>query len=299
MSDVSSEESSLLAPSSHLRRRLILDGVMRWLPLLAFAAVLFPLLDMIYWISARALPSMTLGTFTQDQIGLGGGLHAMIIGTVVLISIGIAVAAGVGIAAGLYTAEYAPPVIARSARLISNVLAGVPAIVIGYFAYYALVLYTHWGYNTLAGGVALGIFMTPFVFRTTDLGFTAVPKAQREASLALGARRIQYMLRVAFPIALPTILSGIFLAMAFGLGETAPLVYTAGWTSTPVTDLFQPTSYLTGAIWNFYDYPSTEGNFLALAFQAAFLLIVISLSVNVVIQVFVDRYRRRLQGLFQ
>lgn len=299
MATTHAESQSLLVSSGRLRRRILFDGTIRWVILLAFAAVLFPLLDMLYWISARALPTFTWGTLTQNQVGLGGGLHAMIVGTLVLIGIATAFAVGIGVLAGMYTAEYAPPAVARNARLVGNILAGVPAIVIGYFGYYALVLYTHWGFNTLAGGIALGVFMVPFVFRTTDIGFTAVPKAQREATLALGARRSQYLTRVGLPIALPTMLSGIFLAMAFGLGETAPLVYTAGWSSTPVAGLLQPTSYLTGAVWSFYDFPSTEGSFLTLAFQAAFLLIIISLSVNVVIQVLSDRYRRRLRGLFQ
>ncbi len=293
------EDHSLLNPTGHVRRRLALDRAVRWLLLLAFAAVLFPLLDMVYWISARAVPAFTWGTFTEDQVCLGGGLHAMIIGTLFLIGIATAFAVGIGVLSGMYTAEYAPPAVARSARVIGNVLAGVPAIVIGYFGYYALVLYTHWGFNSLAGGVALGVFMVPFVYRTTDIGFASVPRAQREATLALGARRSQYLVRVALPIALPTMLSGVFLAMAIGLGETAPLVYTAGWSSSTVTGLLQPTSYLTGAIWNFYDFPSTEGSFLTLAFQAAFLLIVISLTVNIAIQVITDRYRRRLRGLFQ
>lgn len=292
-------ESSLLVSDGRLRRRLAFDRIVPWALLLAFAAVLYPLADMIYWISSRALPTFTWATLTENQVGVGGGLYAMIVGTFLLIAIGMAFATGIGIMAGIYTAEYAPAPVARLARLSGNVLAGVPAIVIGYFGYWALVLYTHWGFTTLAGGITLGVFMVPFIFRTTDLAFSEVPPTQREATLALGARRSQYIRRVAFPIALPTVLSGIFLGMAFGLGETAPLVYTAGWSSTPASGLLSPTSYLTGAIWNFYDYPSSEGSFLTLAFQAAFLLIVITLSLNIVIQVVAERYRRRLRGLYQ
>ncbi len=285
--------------SGRTRRRLVFDRLIPWLLPLAFVAVLFPLFDMIFWVAQKAVPTFTLATLTETQVGFGGGLYSMILGTLILIAIGTAIATGIGIAAGFYTAEYAPPAVASFGRLAGNILAGVPAIVLGYFGYYLLVLYTNWGFTTLAGGIVLGIFMVPYVYRTTDVALTGVPPTQREAALAMGARPRQYLLRIAFPIALPTILTGIFFAMALGLGEAAPIVYTAGWSSTPITGLMQPTSFLTGAIWLFYDLPPSEGTLLTLAFQAAFLLILIVLALNVIVQLLSDRYRRRLQGLFE
>ncbi|MDE1837047.1 MAG: ABC transporter permease subunit [Euryarchaeota archaeon] len=291
--------SDLVPTSGRLRRRILFDRVIGWVLLLAFVAVLFPLFDLVGWVSSYALPTMSWSVLTENQVGESGGLYAMIVGTLVLISLGTAIAAGLGISAGFYTAEFAPPPVRRLARLAGNVLAGVPAIVLGYFGYYALVLYTHWGFTTLAGGIILGIFMLPYIFRTTDIALSNVPPSQREASLALGSNRIQYLRRVAFPIAFPTILTGIFFAMALGLGEAAPLVYTAGWSSTPVQNLMQPTAFLTGGIWAFYDFPRSYGTFLTLAFQAAFLLIVIVLVINIVVQVLSDRYRQRLAGIYE
>lgn len=288
-----------LSPTGRLRRRILFDRVIGWVLLLAFIAVIFPLFDLVGWVASFALPTMSWGTLTQNQVGEGGGLYAMIVGTVVLIALGTAIAGGLGIAAGFYTAEFAPPLVKRVARLAGNVLAGVPAIVLGYFGYYALVLYTHWGFTTLAGGIILGIFMLPYIFRTTDIALSNVPPAQREASLALGSNRFQYLRRVAFPIAFPTIFTGIFFSMALGLGEAAPLVYTAGWSSTPVQNVMQPTSFLTGGIWAFYDFPRSYGSFLTLAFQAAFLLIVIVLAINIVVQILSDRYRQRLAGIYE
>jgi phosphate transport system permease protein len=290
-------ERSLHSSSPRLRRRLVLDRALRWVFPLALLVVLLPLFDMIYWISIRALPTFTWATLTTDQVGLGGGLYAMILGSFTLLGLATGIAALVGISAGMFTAEYAPPSIQRPARLAGNLLAGVPAIVVGYFGYYALVLYTHWGYTSLAGGITLGVFMVPYIYRTADLAFANVPSQQREAALAIGARRSQYLLRVALPIALPAILSGVFLSMAIGLGETAPLLYTAGWSSTPVVGLFQPTSFLTGAIWNFYDFPSTEGSFQTLAFQAAWLLLLMVIGLNILVQIVAERYRRRTRGM--
>ncbi len=291
--------NELVGSSGRLRRRLRFDRAIGWALPLAFVAVLFPLFDMLYWISARALPTFTLATLTENQVGTGGGLYPMILGTLVLIGIGTALSTGIGLVAGFYTSEYAPAPVARVARIAGNLLAGVPAIVLGYFGYFLLVLYTHWGFTALAGGITLGIFMTPYVYRTADVALTNVPPSQREAALAMGSRRDQYLVRIAFPIALPTILTGIFFAMALGLGEAAPILFTAGFSSTPITSLMQPTGFLSGAVWLFYDFPSTYGSFLSLAFQAAFLSVVIVLALNVAVQLFSDRYRERLRGLYQ
>lgn len=278
--------------------RVALDKVIKWVLLGAFVVVLFPLLDLIYWVSKEALPTFGWSTISENQVGFGGGLHAMIVGTFVILGLSTAIAAAIGVLAGIYTAEYAPPRVAEAGRVAGYLLAGVPAIVIGYFGFVLLVVDTGWGYNALAGGITLAIFMVPFIYRTTDLAFSNVPSDQREGAFAVGASRRQYLLRVAFPIALPTMLSGIFLAMAIGLGETAPLLLTAGWTQTIPTSLFQQTSFLTGGIWLNYEAPATEGTLRLLAFQAAFLLLIIVVALNVAIQMFAEHYRKRLRGLF-
>lgn len=285
--------------TARLRRRLVFD---RWVGLLLpflFVAVLVPLLDLIYWISSKALPTMTVATLTTNPEGLGGGLWAPITGTFDLILLATAIAAAIGILAGVYTAEYAPRSVATVARLGGSLLAGVPAIVIGYFGYFALVLYFHWGMTLLTGAVTLSIFMVPYIYRTTDLAFQAVPAEQRAAALGMGATPAQYLRRVGFPIAFPRVLTGVFIAMAIGLGETAPLLFTAGWNTHPAALPSDPTSYLTGLIWLYYSAPTNFGSELALAFQAAFLLIVIVISLNIVIQVVAEMYRRRLRGLFR
>jgi phosphate transport system permease protein len=285
--------------SGRLRRRLLFDRAIGWILLAAFAVVLFPLFDMLYWVSANALPTMSWGTLTENQVGTGGGLYPMIQGTFVIVGLATALAVGLGVAAGFYTSEYAPPSVARLARIAGNLLAGVPAIVLGYFGYFLLVIYAGWGFSALAGAITLGIFMTPYVYRTTDVALSSVPKGQREAALALGARPHQYLGRVAFRIALPTVLTGVFFAMALGLGEAAPLYYTAGFNSYPISNLTSPTGTLSVVIYQFYDNPASFGHFLALAFQAAFLSIVIVLGLNVAVQLLSDRYRRRLRGLYQ
>ncbi len=291
--------TDLLHSAGRMRRRLLFDRAIGWALLAAFLVVLFPLGDMLYWILSNALPTLSWSTLTQNQVGTGGGLYPMIQGTFVIIGIATAISTAFGLAAGFYTSEYAPPSVARVARIAGNLLAGIPAIVLAYFGYFLLVIYAGWGFTALGAAITLGIFMTPYIYRATDVALTTVPPSQREAALALGASRHHYLLRIAFPIALPTILTGIFFAMAIGIGDAAPVLYTADFNSTPITNLMQPTGSLAVAVWQFYDFPSTYGHFLALAFQAAFLLIVIVLGLNIIVQLLSDRYRRRLRGLYQ
>lgn len=271
-------------------------GVLLYLP---FVIVLAPLADLLYWISARAVPTLTLATLTTNPSGFGGGLYAPITGTAFLMGVSAGLATVLGVLAGMYTAEFASPRVASVARLGAHLLAGVPAIVIGYFGYFALVLYLGWGYSLLAGAVTLAFFMVPYIYRTADLAFGSVPSSQREAARGAGATGAQYLRRVAWPIAFPRVLTGIFVALAIGVGETAPLLFTAGWNNVPAAALGSPTSYLTGVIWLFFDYPSSFGTDQTLAFQAAFLLIVVVIGLNIVIQLIAERARHRLQGLYR
>lgn len=277
--------------------RIAVDRVMPWVLLGAFVVILFPLGDMIYWIAQQALPTLTWATVTEPQVGLGGGLSQMISGTLVILGLSTVVAASIGVPAGMYTAEYASPRIAELGRLAGYLLSGVPAVVLGFFGLLLLCSYAGWGYSLGAGALTLAIFMVPFIYRASDQAFSAVPREHREGALAMGATRGQYLRRVALPFALPTMLTGIFLAMAIGMGETAPLLFTMGEVNSAPSSLFQPSAFLTGAIWQFYDAPIGEGTLHTLAFQAALLLLVMVISLNVVIQVIAERYRRRLQGL--
>lgn len=287
-----------LQPDARVRRRVAFDRWLGRLLPLAFVAVLFPIIDLLYWIGSEALPTLSWTTLTTDPVGFGGGLYAPLTGTVYLVGIATAIAGTLGILAGAYTAEFASPRAALIGRLLSNLLTGTPAIVVGYFGYFALVLYTHSTFTLWAGAVTLSIFMLPYVYRVTDTAFGSVPPSQREAALGAGSTRGQYLRRVALPIAFPQVLSGLFLAMAIGAGETAPLLFTAGWSITPAQGLSSPTSYLSGFIWNYFDQPSNLGHLVVLSFQAAFLLIVGVLILNVAVQLVSERYRRRLRGFF-
>jgi len=291
-------EESLRAKSGRSARRRAWDRWMGRLLPFSFAIAILPILDMIYWIGARALPTLTWTTLTTDPTGLSGGLYGPLVGTLDILALSTAISTVLGVAGAAWVAEFAGPRWADVCRTGANLLAGVPSIVVGYFGYFALVLYFGWGPSLLSGSVTLAIFLVPYIFRATDLAISGIPQDLREAALGLGASRGQYLTRVGLPVALPRILNSILLAASIGIGETAPLLYTAFFNNYPPTGLTSKTGYLTGLIWNYYDEPAHFGTEVTLAFQAAFLLLLIVIGLNVLVRVVSRRYERRLRGLF-
>ena len=292
------ESERLVRPAGRPGRRRQFDRVVGWLLPLLFLPVLFPIVDLFYWVGSRALPTLTWTVLTTNPTGASGGLFGPLVGSLEILGLSTGIAATIGIASAIVIAEYASPRVQELARLGTNLLAGVPSIVIGYFGYFVLVFYFGWGASLLAGAVTLAIFVLPYVMRSADLALSSVPSSLREAALGAGASRGQYLGRVGLFVALPGILNGVFLSMAIGLGETAPLLYTAFFSNYPPTGLLQPTGYLTGLIWNYYDQPTTFGTEVTLAFQAAFLLMVIVIALNVVIRLVGEWHARRVRGMY-
>ena len=271
-------------------RRRLADQVMRALCYLAGAVAVFPLLDILYQIGSRALPSMGSYLFTQPVSGNGGGLENAILGTLLLVGLGILIAGPLGILGGIYLAEFGRTgPLGQAVRFTTDVLAGVPSIVIGYFGYVTLVVGLGWKFSALAGAIALALMALPYVTRATELAFRSLPDELREASMALGADEATTVFRVLWRPALPGLVTGVLLAISIGLGETAPLIYTAGWSVfLPTGQLIgSPVGYLTYVIWTFINNPFAASH--ALAYAAAFLLILFILVLNVVVRRLVGR----------
>jgi phosphate transport system permease protein len=278
-------------------RRTVFDRIAGWLLPLTILVAVVPILDLAYWICRRALPTFTLATVTTNPSGAGGGLYAPLVGSFAILMLATAVSIAFGLIGGLVTAEYLDETGAGIVRVTANVMAGIPSIIVGLFGFIAFVLAFGWGASLAAAGVTLGVFMTPYVFRATDLAYASIPPHIREAALGSGARPAQYLFRVATPIALPQVLSGIFLAMAIGVGETAPLYLTTNAASIPPNGLFVPTGALSLYIWQ--DFLNPLPGAIHIAFQAAFLLLVIVVGLNVLVRLIGRRARRRLEGLYQ
>ncbi|HYA57379.1 MAG TPA: ABC transporter permease subunit [Thermoplasmata archaeon] len=285
--------------SGHVWRRTMWDRCIGWLLPLLFLVAIIPILDLVYWVALRALPTFSVQVLTTNPSGAGGGLYAPLVGSVVILALATGVALLFGFLGGLATAEYLSEQAAGMVRVTANVMAGTPAIVVGLFGYVAFVTYFGWNLSLAAASVTLGIFMTPYVFRATDLAYASVPSHIREAAVGSGARPLQYLLRVATPIAFPQVLSGVFLAMAIGVGETAPIYLTTTAVELPPLGLLQPASALPLYIWTGFQTGYILPSAIHLAFQAAFLLLVIVVGLNILVRLIAARSRRRLEGLFQ
>jgi phosphate transport system permease protein len=286
----------------HTARLRWRTGFDRWigylLPLL-FLVALIPILDLVYYIGSKALPTLSVSVLTSGASFQGyDALGVPIVSTFELLALATLIAVALGVFGGIATAEFLSERAAGWVRMSANLLAGMPSVIVGYFGFFAFVLYFHWGLVLIAGTVTLAFFMTPYVFRTVDLAYSSIPRPIREAAFGSGSTPLQYIVRVGTPIAIPQILTGVFLAMAIGIGETAPIVITVAPYVLLPSSLFSGATYLTALIW--VGYSSPVGSLpLTLAFQAAFLVVVVVIVLNIVVRFIAARYRKRLEGLYQ
>ncbi len=222
-----------------LRRRAV-NVVMLGLTAVCAVVAVGALVVILAYLVYQGGSSLSVAFFTRlpTPVGeAGGGMANALLGSAKLLVLAAAIGIPLGFMAGLYIAEFASPGPAFALRYATDLLNGVPSIVIGIFAYTLVVLPMR-HFSTLAGGVALGIMMLPVTVRGTEEFLRAVPGSFREASLALGATRWMTIARVVVPAASRGILTAVMLGLARVAGETAPLLFTAlnnrywshGWT---------------------------------------------------------------------
>jgi len=273
-------------------RRRFKDRLMLGLAALMGVIILIPMIQMVWLVLSHAIPALSWKLFTENTIGISGGLANAIVGTLYVVGMGMLIAAPLGIMAAIYIGEIAPQSrFATLVRFMTDVLAGVRASVIGYFGYITMVLGLGWGYSTLAGAIALALIGIPYVVRSAETALVKVPRGMREASLALGASQATTVWRVSLRQATPGVVTGVLLALSIAIGETAPLIYTASWSSyMPNWHLIHsPIGYLTYVVWTFINEPFASAN--ALAYAAGFLLLVFIFIVNIVARRLVSRHR--------
>jgi phosphate transport system permease protein len=266
-----------LAVSS--RRRTTRDRLFWALCILAFVIIVAPTVAVLISVFHTAAPTLGLHTLTKDESGAGGGLQNAIYGTLLLL-LGVLILAGiVGVSAGIYLAEFSSRRTGGVLRFLSEILAGMPSIVIGYIGYVSLVVALHWQYSLLAAILALSVLVLPYIVKTTEVAFLQVPTALREASAGLGLTRGRTVRSILLPTALPGIVSGLVIALAISTGETAPLLFTAGFANTNPTAhlLHHPIGYLTGVTFNAISQPGAAYHAQASAAAAVTLIILLVL----------------------
>jgi phosphate transport system permease protein len=184
--------------------------------------------------------------FLTDDIPIssrlaGPGMGPAVVGTLLITGAATLMSVPLGVLAAVYLNEYGGAGrLAGVIRFLSDVMAGVPSIVMGLFVYTVYVL--RYGQQGFAGALALGCLMLPIVIRSAETALGLVPSELREASAALGARTSRTILTVVIPAALPGLVSGALLAVARAAGETAPLLFTIGTVNAANPSVFDGTN---------------------------------------------------------
>ncbi|HEX6631256.1 MAG TPA: phosphate ABC transporter permease PstA [Gemmatimonadaceae bacterium] len=264
-----------------LRRRRATSAVMVGVMYAAAALATLPLVLILVHLLRAGGAALSLDFFTQMPAPVGesgGGLANAIVGTLILVGLASAIGLPVGIGAGLYLAERRGTRLATVTRFLSDVLNGLPSIVMGIFAWQFLVR-PFGGFSAISAGVALGAMMIPLVTRATEEMIRLVPVSLREAALALGYSQARTSLSIVLRTALPGIVTGALVAVARIAGETAPLLFTAFGNQFWSVALDQPIDALPLRIYYYATSPFDEWN--ALAWAGALVLIGIVLVISV------------------
>lgn len=263
-------------------RRRLTNRVMLGIMFVAAALATLPLVLILLHLVKEGASSLNLEFFTQVPAPVGeagGGVANAIIGTLILVGIAAAIGLPVGIGAGLYLAEQRGSRLALATRFLSDVLNGLPSIVMGIFAWEFLVRpFGH--FSALAGGVALGAMMIPLVTRATEEMIRLVPVSLREAALALGYSHARTSLSIVLRTALPGIVTGALVAIARVAGETAPLLFTAFGNQFWSVSLNEPIAALPLQIFTYAISPYEEWHRLAWAGALVLIGLVLLISVG-------------------
>jgi len=249
-------------------------------------SVLFFILGYLVWYGGKSLNWAFFVNLPTPVGESGGGMANAIVGSGKLLILASLVGIPVGLLGGVYLAEFGGMTFSFIVRYTTDLLNGVPSIVMGIFAYTIIVLpMKH--FSALAGGLALGIMMIPIAVRTTEESLRAVPGTLREGALALGASKWKTVATVVMPAAIRGIVTGIMLTLARVAGETAPLLFTAfsnrfwsrGW-NEPIASL--PVMIYTYAIAPYDDWHRQ-------AWAAGLVLLALVLAANVGARMVVSR----------
>ncbi len=274
--------------------RKSVNVLMLGLTALATLVVVIPLLWILAYVAKQGLPALSPAFFTQlpTPVGVpGGGIANALVGSLMTVGLGLLIAAPVGILAGLYAAMFPDSVLGVAVRFGTDVISGVPSIVMGIFAY-ALIVVPQRHFSALSAGFVLAFIMVPILVRTTEEMIRLVPVSLREGSLALGAAEWKTSFQVVLPAALNGLVTGTMLAVARAAGEAAPMLFTAFGNPFMNIDYSQPVATLPHTIFVYAISPYVDWH--AKAWATALVLITIVLLLNIVARLLVWWRTRQL-----
>ena len=277
---MSQERPEVVLPSGVDWRRRVANRVAIGACVLATALVVLPLGLLVLRLLESGLRGLSPGFFVHmpKPVGEpGGGMANAIVGTLITVGIGAAIAVPVGVAAGVYLSEYGRERLAGVVRYTADVLAGAPSIVVG-VAVFGLLVVPMGHFSALAGGVALAVLMLPTIVRATEEVVRLVPASYRQAALALGAPGWIATLRVVLPAARAGVTTAALLAVARASGETAPLLFTALGNRFWSVRVDQPIATLPVMIYDYARAPDPDWNSQAWTGALTLLVLVTVLS---------------------
>jgi phosphate transport system permease protein len=269
-------------------RRKATDRLVTCIVVTAFGIAMIPLVWLVYTVLDRGLGRLDGTFFNSSMLGIvgeGGGAYHAILGTVVITALAALISVPIGLLAAIYLVEYGTGRLKKAITFLVDVMTGIPSIVAGLFAYALFALFFGPGVRLgIAGAVALSVLMTPVVVRSAEEVLRLVPNELREASYALGVPKWRTIVKVVVPTSIAGLGTSVTLAVARGIGETAPLLVTVGITNA--TNL-NPFDGRMATLPVFAYYQLTQPGFppqfaIDRAWTAALVLIALVMALNVV-----------------
>ncbi|WP_299952550.1 phosphate ABC transporter permease PstA [uncultured Modestobacter sp.] len=264
------------------------DRLVTCLVVSAFGIALVPLISLVYEVVRRGAQRFDAEYFTASLVGVigeGGGAYHALMGTLIITLLTTLISVPIGLMTAIYLVEYGSGRLKRSITFLVDVMTGIPSIVAGLFAYALFVLIFGPGIRLgIMGAVALSVLMIPVVVRSCEEVLKLVPNELREAAYALGVPKWRTILKVVIPTAIAGLGTGITLAIARVVGETAPLLITVGITNATNFNPFDG-RMATLPVYAFYQLTQPgvpPENAIARAWTAALLLIILVMALNVV-----------------
>jgi phosphate transport system permease protein len=264
------------------------DRLVTCLVVSAFGIAMVPLVSLVIEVVSRGIERLDgefLGASLAGVVGEGGGAYHAIFGTLVITGLTTLISVPIGLLTAIYLVEYGAGRLKRAITFLVDVMTGIPSIVAGLFAYALFAVFLGPGIRLgLAGAVALSVLMIPVVVRSAEEVLKLVPNELREASYALGVPKWRTIVKIVIPTAIAGLATGVTLAIARVIGETAPLLVTVGIINSTNFDPFDG-RMATLPVYAYYQLtqPGVPPEFaIDRAWTAALILIMLVMGLNVI-----------------
>lgn len=285
--------------SNSIRERKRSNQLVYWMVCLFSFIAMIPLFLILWDVASKGYKNFNLSLLTEvtpssmDALlanmngdPIPGGILNGITGSILIVLLAILFSVPLGLFIGIYLSENRERKFAKAVSFLTDLLQGMPSIVIGIIAY-AWAVKPLGGYSALAGSIALTIMMLPMIVRSTEETLKMLPHSYKEAGLALGSSYTNVVFRILLPSGFGGIFTGILLAISRVMGETAPLMLTALGASVVNWDVLEPTSAIPLLIWDFYNDP----NLVDLVWSSSLLLLIVIFILNWIAKIVARKWK--------